>query len=116
MPPSGSTPRPSPKAIASRSAAITRSACSSSSNRRFHPVDSAGRISSHMEGETVGTSSDIDVHEELSGAAIGRLHWMLGILITLITLFDGYDTFNPAYVIHYVAKPWGLSPSAAGLL
>ncbi|WP_338831372.1 MFS transporter [Bradyrhizobium sp. 27S5] len=64
----------------------------------------------------MGTSPDIDVHEELSGAAIGRLHIVLGILITLITLFDGYDTFNPAYVIHYVAKPWGLSPSQAGLL
>jgi len=64
----------------------------------------------------VSTSPEIDVHEELSGAAIGRLHWLLGILITLITLFDGYDTFNPAYVIHYVAKPWGLSPSQAGLL
>jgi MFS transporter, AAHS family, 4-hydroxybenzoate transporter len=37
-------------------------------------------------------------------------------LITLITLFDGYDTFNPAYVIHYVMKPWGLLPSQAGLL
>ena len=29
----------------------------------------------------------------------------------LADLFDGYDTFNPAYVIHYVAKPWGLQPS-----
>ncbi|HSZ95143.1 MAG TPA: MFS transporter, partial [Bradyrhizobium sp.] len=35
---------------------------------------------------------------------------------TLITLFDGYDTFNPAYVIHYVMQPWGLQPSQAGLL
>jgi AAHS family 4-hydroxybenzoate transporter-like MFS transporter len=66
--------------------------------------------------ETVSTSPELDVHEELSGAAIGRLHRLLGILITLITLFDGYDTFNPAYVIHYVAQPWGLSPSQAGLL
>jgi MFS family permease len=66
--------------------------------------------------ETVSISPEIDVHEELSGAAIGRLHRRLGILITLITLFDGYDTFNPAYVIHYVAQPWGLSPSQAGLL
>lgn len=64
----------------------------------------------------MSTSPELDVHEELSGAAIGRLHIVLGILITLITLFDGYDTFNPAYVIHYVAKPWGLSPSQAGFL
>ncbi|MDA9434119.1 MFS transporter [Bradyrhizobium sp. CCBAU 51627] len=61
-------------------------------------------------------SSEIDVHEELSGAAIGPFHKQLGVLITLITLFDGYDTFNPAYVIHYVMQPWGLAPSQAGLL
>jgi AAHS family 4-hydroxybenzoate transporter-like MFS transporter len=41
---------------------------------------------------------------------------MLGIVITLITLFDGYDTFNPAYVIQYVRQPWGLLPSQAGFL
>jgi MFS family permease len=34
----------------------------------------------------------------------------------LLTLFDGYDTFNPAYVIHYVAGPWGLKAGQAGLL
>ena len=60
--------------------------------------------------------AEIDVHEELAGAAITPLHKTLGVLITLITLFDGYDTFNPAYVIHYVMKPWGLLPSQAGLL
>jgi AAHS family 4-hydroxybenzoate transporter-like MFS transporter len=37
-------------------------------------------------------------------------------VITLITLFDGYDTFNPAYVIQYVRQPWGLLPSQAGFL
>nr|WP_246583888.1 MFS transporter [Bradyrhizobium iriomotense] len=52
----------------------------------------------------------------MSGAAIGPFHKLLGVLITLITLFDGYDTFNPAYVIHYVVQPWGLAPSQAGLL
>jgi len=34
----------------------------------------------------------------------------------LLTLFDGYDTFNPAYVIHYVVGAWGLKPGQAGLL
>jgi AAHS family 4-hydroxybenzoate transporter-like MFS transporter len=58
----------------------------------------------------------IDIHEELAGAAVTPLHKTLGVLITLITLFDGYDTFNPAYVIHYVMQPWGLLPSQAGLL
>jgi AAHS family 4-hydroxybenzoate transporter-like MFS transporter len=64
----------------------------------------------------MSSQPEIDVHEELAGAAVTPLHKGLGVLITLITLFDGYDTFNPAYVIHYVAQPWGLAPSQAGLL
>ena len=64
----------------------------------------------------MSSQPDIDVHEELAGAAVTPLHTALGVLITLITLFDGYDTFNPAYVIHYVMQPWGLAPSQAGLL
>jgi AAHS family 4-hydroxybenzoate transporter-like MFS transporter len=64
----------------------------------------------------VSSETEVDIHEELAGAAITPLHKTLGVLVTLITLFDGYDTFNPAYVIHYVMKPWGLAPSQAGLL
>jgi AAHS family 4-hydroxybenzoate transporter-like MFS transporter len=64
----------------------------------------------------VSSQPEIDAHEELAGAAVTPLHKILGVLITLITLFDGYDTFNPAYVIHYVMQPWGLLPSQAGLL
>jgi MFS transporter, AAHS family, 4-hydroxybenzoate transporter len=59
---------------------------------------------------------EVDIHDELAGAAVTPLHKMLGVVVTLITLFDGYDTFNPAYVIQYVRQPWGLSPSQAGLL
>jgi AAHS family 4-hydroxybenzoate transporter-like MFS transporter len=33
-----------------------------------------------------------------------------------LTLFDGYDTFNPAYVIHYVTQPWSLRAGQSGLL
>ncbi|HLI98158.1 MAG TPA: MFS transporter [Bradyrhizobium sp.] len=62
------------------------------------------------------SGTEIDIHDELAGAAVTPLHKMLGVVITLITLFDGYDTFNPAYVIHYVMQPWGLLPSQAGLL
>jgi AAHS family 4-hydroxybenzoate transporter-like MFS transporter len=58
----------------------------------------------------------IDVREEISGAPIGRYHIFLALLIGLVVFFDGYDTFNPAYVIHYVAKPWHLAPGQAGLL
>src|SRR5579871_3479941 len=58
----------------------------------------------------------IDVHEELAEARVSGFHLRLGLIMGLLTLFDGYDTFNPAYVIHYVAAPWGLKGSQAGLL
>ncbi len=58
----------------------------------------------------------IDVREEIANAPVGRYHRFLALLIGLVVFFDGYDTFNPAYVIHYVAKPWHLRPSQAGLL
>ena len=58
----------------------------------------------------------IDVREEIASAPIGGYHRFLALLIGLVVFFDGYDTFNPAYVIHYVAKPWHLAPSQAGLL
>ena len=64
----------------------------------------------------MSSGNQVDIHEELAGAAVTPLHKALGVVITLITLFDGYDTFNPAYVIHYVMQPWGLQPSQAGLL
>jgi MFS family permease len=62
------------------------------------------------------TSQAIDVHEELADAKVSAFHWRLGAIMGLLTLFDGYDTFNPAYVIHYVAGPWGLKAGQAGLL
>jgi len=62
------------------------------------------------------TSQAINVHDELAGARVGAFHWRLGAIMGLLTLFDGYDTFNPAYVIHYVAGPWGLKAGQAGLL
>ena len=58
----------------------------------------------------------IDVREEIASAPIGRYHRFLAMLIGMVVFFDGYDTFNPAYVIHYVAKPWHLAPGQAGLL
>ena len=62
------------------------------------------------------SSQAIDVHEELADARLSAFHWRLGAAMGLLTLFDGYDTFNPAYVIHYVAGPWGLKAGQAGLL
>jgi len=72
-------------------------------------------------GETVDndhTVADelIDVHEELANARITRFHWGLAATMGALTLFDGYDTFSPAYVIHYVMQPWNLKAGQAGLL
>src|SRR5215471_6805520 len=58
----------------------------------------------------------IDVHEELANAKVSGFHIRLGLIMGLLTLFDGYDTFNPAYVIHYVVGPWGLKGGQAGML
>jgi MFS family permease len=58
----------------------------------------------------------IDVHDELAKARVTRFHWRLGATMGALTLFDGYDTFNPAYVIHYVLLPWSLKPGQAGFL
>ena len=58
----------------------------------------------------------IDVHEELASAKVSGFHVRLGLIMGLLTLFDGYDTFNPAYVIHYVAGPWKLQGGQVGLL
>jgi MFS family permease len=63
-----------------------------------------------MHGESV------HVDEELTGARVGRFHSQLGVTIGALTLFDGYDVFNPSYVIHYVVQPWHLRPAQAGLL
>lgn len=58
----------------------------------------------------------IDVREEIANAPIGPYHRLIAALIWMVVFFDGYDTFNPAYVIHYVMKPWHLLPSQAGFL
>ena len=64
----------------------------------------------------MGSGNEVDIHQELAEAAVTPLHKMLGVVVTLITMFDGYDTFNPAYVIQYVRQPWHLLPSQAGFL
>lgn len=37
-------------------------------------------------------------------------------LVALATIFDGFDTFIPSYMIHFVVEPWRLSHGQAGLL
>lgn len=58
----------------------------------------------------------INIHEELAQARVTPFHCRLAAIMGMLTLFDGYDTFNPAYVIHYVMQPWNLKPGQAGLL
>jgi MFS family permease len=64
----------------------------------------------------MSSSTVIDVNKELAEARVSPLHRQLGAIMALLTFFDGYDTFNPAYVIHFVMGPWGLAPGQAGLL
>jgi MFS family permease len=64
----------------------------------------------------MSSGSVVDVNKELAEARLSPLHMQLGAIMALLTFFDGYDTFNPAYVIHYVMGPWGLAPGQAGLL
>lgn len=61
-------------------------------------------------------TTSVNVHEELAEAPVRAFHWRLCTMIGLLVFFDGYDTFNPAYVIHYVAVPWGLNPVQSGSL
>ncbi|MFL9871412.1 MFS transporter [Paraburkholderia megapolitana] len=61
-------------------------------------------------------ASRIDVRQELEEARLGGFHLRLGILISLILLFDGYDLYNSAYIVHYVTGPWGLSPTRIGIM
>jgi AAHS family 4-hydroxybenzoate transporter-like MFS transporter len=61
-------------------------------------------------------SRPIDPVAELGTARLVPYHWVLVGLIILATLFDGYGTLVPSYVIHFVIKPWHLTPSDAGLL
>ena len=58
----------------------------------------------------------VDVRLDLEDAPLRSFHIRIGVLIALILLFDGYDLYNAAYIVHYVTAPWGLSPSKIGLM
>jgi AAHS family 4-hydroxybenzoate transporter-like MFS transporter len=62
------------------------------------------------------SSIAVDVRTELSEAPLRPYHWLLVGLVALATVFDGYDTFVPSYILHFVAHEWSLAPSTAGLL
>ncbi|MFI5614194.1 MFS transporter [Amycolatopsis sp. NPDC051903] len=57
-----------------------------------------------------------DARTELGAAPLRPFHWLIVGLVALATLFDGYDTLIPSYVIHFVAKPWHLSEGQVGFL
>src|SRR5947208_5703316 len=58
----------------------------------------------------------IDVRDKLAGAAVRPFHWWLVVLVALATIFDGFDTFIPSYMIHFVMDQWHLSPAQSGFL
>jgi AAHS family 4-hydroxybenzoate transporter-like MFS transporter len=58
----------------------------------------------------------MDIRSELDKAPLSASHWIVVAIVGLVTLFDGYDTFVPSYVIPYALKQWSLPPSQAGLL
>lgn len=58
----------------------------------------------------------LDVRTELGDASLRPFHWLLVGLVALATMFDGYDTLIPSYMIHFVAGPWHLSETAVGFL
>ncbi|WP_051579441.1 MFS transporter [Pseudonocardia acaciae] len=58
----------------------------------------------------------LDVRTELDEAPLRPFHWLLVGMVALATMADGYDTFIPPYMIHFVAEPWGLSHAATGFL
>lgn len=78
------------------------------------PTDLAPRKTAH--GEAAMQGGMIDIGHELAEARVGAFHWRLCAIIRALAFFDGYEVFNPAYVIHYVMGPWGMRPTQAGLL
>jgi AAHS family 4-hydroxybenzoate transporter-like MFS transporter len=63
-----------------------------------------------------GPRPPVDAVDELRSARFGRFHLLLVVGIMLATIFDGYDTLNPSYVLHYTVGPWHLSHTATGLM
>ncbi|VVE12555.1 glucose transporter [Pandoraea horticolens] len=61
-------------------------------------------------------SERIDVRDALQSAPLGAFHYWLGTLLALILLFDGFDLYNAAYIVHDVTALWHLSPSQIGVL
>lgn len=66
--------------------------------------------------EAARNENSIDIRQEEASAPIGRYHLLIAALIAAVVFFDSYGTFNAAYVMHYVVRPWHLSPSEAGFL
>lgn len=58
----------------------------------------------------------LDVRAELDTAPVRGFHWLIAVLVLVASMFDGYDTVLPSYVIHYVAKPWHLPEALAGFM
>ena len=62
------------------------------------------------------TPQAFDVHEELAEAPLSAFHVRLAVLLGALIVFDGYDTVNPSYAVHYLVPLWHLSAPEGGLL
>lgn len=70
-----------------------------------------------MAQDTTSRQSErIDVRDALQAAPLGAYHYKLAILLALILMFDGYDLYNAAFIVHDVSALWHLSPSQIGVL
>lgn len=61
-------------------------------------------------------SRPINIASEIATSRLTAAHYKALLFIVFITLFDGYDTINPAFVIHYVVGPWHIPKEQIGLL
>ena len=57
-----------------------------------------------------------DVRLEIADAKLTSFHVRIIVLIGCVMMFDGYDNFVPAYVIHWTRDAWNLSLPQAGML
>ena len=57
-----------------------------------------------------------NVRNDIDAAALNKYHIRIIVLVAALTIFDGYDNFIAAYVIHFTKDTWRLSLTQAGFL
>ena len=57
-----------------------------------------------------------DVRVDIAEASVCGFHIRIIAIVACVMMFDGYDNFVPAYVIHWTKDAWNLSLPQAGML